>query len=285
MDNIEIKDYENLDMYCVFNSNDYRDINDFKSGYAVTCHKNGVFGYINEKGYETLMYDYDEIGDFSNLIAPVKKNNLWGFINNSFEEVIECRYFFLERFKDFFIVKQNFYSNFIIIDGYGKKIYENIDKSVLYDFIEKRSRSIEPDSSVIKREYCIPFSNACVYKYEINGSSDLIPYQNLENRDFSEGYVVIKVGVNDYRIFNEKGKQLKIHTCIKLNAETMCLKKVIDRFDYRVTSEVNSGYSSIIKYGNYDYIVFSDTREELEINKQEVLDYLSKEDVKKKVKL
>ena len=283
MDNIEIKDYRNLDLYCVFNSNDYRDIGDFKYGYALTCHKNGVFGYINQKGYETLLYEYEEALDFCHLIAPVKKNNLWGFINTSFDEIINCKYIFCEVFKDFFIVKDNYYSDFFVINGIGKIVYENNNKNNIYNYIINNQKSDIEKSNIIKKQYIIPFSNASIYKYEIKEGIELIPYQNLENRDFSEGYVVIKVGINDYRIFNEKGKQLKIHTCIKLNAETMCLKKIIDRFDFRITSEVSSGYSSIIKHGKYDYIVFSDTKEELEVNKREVLDYLKNEE-KKKVK-
>ena len=283
MDNIEIKDYKNLDLYCVFNSSDYRDIGDFKYGYALTCHKNGVFGYIDQKGYETLMYEYEEVGDFCHLIAPVKKNNLWGFINTSFDEVIHCKYIFCEVFKEYFIVKENFFSSYAVINGAGKIVYEDTNKENVYNFISMNYVEKFDESPIIKKQYCIPFSNASIYKYEIKEGIELIPYQNLENRDFSEGYVVIKVGINDYRIFNEKGKQLKIHTCIKLNAETMCFKKIIDRFDFRITSKEEAGYSSVIRYDVYDYIVFSDTKEELDLNKQEVLDYLKNEE-KKKVK-
>ena len=43
-------------------SEDYKDIEDFSEGLAATRHNNGVCGYINKKGYETLLYEYINVG-------------------------------------------------------------------------------------------------------------------------------------------------------------------------------------------------------------------------------
>ena len=289
MDNIEIIDYNNINMYVVFNSEDYRCIEDFSFGYAATYHKNGICGYIDTNGYETLLYDYNSVGDFCNLVAPVcRKNNsveLWGFINREFEEVVDCKYIFMQRYKNYFIVKKYNNEEFFVIDSYGKTVYEDTDKEKCVKYIEhQKAIFIESKSSIIKKTHNIPFLPKNEYIYENEDGEKIIPYQNTENRDFHDGYVIIKLCNDNYKIFDEKGKQLKVHSCIKLNAETMYLKNKIDKFNLRITSTVYDGFSSLIKLGIYEYILFGKTEDDLLVSKSEFFEYIEEEKQKIKYK-
>lgn len=42
---------------------------------------NGKAGFINTKGKEVIPFVYDDADSFSEGLAPVKNNELWGFIN------------------------------------------------------------------------------------------------------------------------------------------------------------------------------------------------------------
>lgn len=288
MENLEIIDYKNEKIYAVFSNEDYRYIEDFSYGYAATYHLNGVCGYIDEKGYETLLYNYSNIGDFCNFIAPVciKKNNieLWGFIDRNFNEIIECKYIFVERFKNYFVLKENMFSNFLVLNNNSEIVYENSNKESIIKYIEKHNSTMEKyEPSIVKKEYSIPYLNVKKYTYEDDNGNKIIPYQNMENRDFACGYVVVKISSNNYAIFDESGKQLKIHTCIKMNAETLYLKNIISKFNLRITGKELDGFSSIIRCGLYEYIVFGETSEELLDNKNYLFDYIEEEKIKEKV--
>ena len=288
MENIEITDYENSRLYAVFNSEDYKCIEDFSYGYAAAFHLNGVCGYIDSKGYETLLYDYINIGDFCESVAPVciKKHNkeLWGFIDRNFNEIISCKYILVERVNNYFILKENISSNFLVLNGKGEIVYENSNNEYIMKFIEKNKKDISKSKNLIKKNECtIPYLNIRRYTYEDMSGNKIIPYQNTENRDFSCGYVVIRVDSNNYMIFDENGKQLKIHSCIKINAETIYLKYLIDKFNFRITSKEFDGFSSLVKYGLYEYIIFGNTDEELRENKDYLFNYIESEKVKEKV--
>ena len=286
---MDIIDYQNINMYVVFNSEDYKCIEDFESGYAATHHRNGVCGYIDTNGYETLLYNYIKVGDFCNFIAPVCKkkdnNELWGFINTNFEEIISCKYFFAERYNDFFIVKGFEKFNFVVIDYFGKTVFEDLNKEMCIKYINDNTQiKIRNNSPIKKCTHTIPFTCICKYSYENSDGDKIIPYENDENRDFSHGYVVLRLGSDNYKIFNENGKQLKVHTCIKLNAETMYLKDKIDTFNFKITSKVFDGYSSLIKYGEYEYILFGKDKTDLLETKTEFFEYIEEEKLKVKTK-
>lgn len=288
MEDIQVIDYENSKIYVVFNSEDYKCIEDFSYGYAAAFHSNGICGYIDKDGYETLLYEYTNIGDFCETIAPVciKKDNseLWGFIDNSFTQIIECKYTFIERINNYFIVRENFFSNYLILNGNGEIIYQNSNKEYANQFIENHKKEIPNiNDSIQKKEYCIPYLSLKKYTYQNLNGEKIIPYENTENRSFSCGYVVIRIDSSNYMIFDEHGKQLKIHSCIKINAETIYLKKLIDAFNFRITSKEFDGFSSLVKYGLYEYIIFGDTVEELLDNKKYLFNYIESEDKKEKL--
>lgn len=57
--------------------------------------KNGKYGFITEKDGKEMVavsFKYDEAFEFSDGLAPVKRNNKWGFIDVNGKEVISPRY-------------------------------------------------------------------------------------------------------------------------------------------------------------------------------------------------
>ena len=63
----------------------------FCEGYA-PIKKDGLWGFINEQGREVVPCKYEEVKFFKKGYAPVCKDKLWGFTNEQGEEVIPCKY-------------------------------------------------------------------------------------------------------------------------------------------------------------------------------------------------
>ena len=131
-------------------------------------------------------------------------------------------------------------------------------------------KALEED--IVKKVIQVPYSNKkmCSY-YDLDGNK-IIPYDNIENRNFSEEFVVVRLDNNDIRIFNKKGKQLKIHTCIIYdeNMDLELLKK-IKSLKYRISDMSINSLASKITIDLYEYIVYSSDTNELNNKKIEVL--------------
>lgn len=63
----------------------------FQNGYA-KVKKNNKFGFINESFVETIPVIYDDVQSFSEGLAAVKKNGLWGFIDSIGNIVINFKF-------------------------------------------------------------------------------------------------------------------------------------------------------------------------------------------------
>jgi hypothetical protein len=110
----------------------YNEVEDFKEGYAL-AEKDNLYGYINKAGRVKIDFkytdassftqqmaivqqnksvflidhaakkisaDYDEITDFADNVAIVKKNNLYGAINYTGEEMIKPNFYSLSDFSE-----------------------------------------------------------------------------------------------------------------------------------------------------------------------------------------
>ena len=55
-------------------------------------YETGLWGYINESGEEVILAQYEDAQDFSEGLAAVKVDGLYGFINVSGEMVIEPQF-------------------------------------------------------------------------------------------------------------------------------------------------------------------------------------------------
>lgn len=68
-------------------------------------YKNGVlldekYGFVSSDGKELLKPEYDEIGQFKNGIAYIKKGNLYGYVNDRIEAIVPCKYNLVGAFND-----------------------------------------------------------------------------------------------------------------------------------------------------------------------------------------
>ena len=220
-------------LYIVFCDSDYKEIEDFHFGFAAAYHTNGVCGFIDLKGHETLLLEYQNIDSFYGTIAPVCKNNLWGFIDSEFNEKIPCKYLFLIFYKSGFIVKENYEGDFLAIDSYGKVTYADRNIDNVKRHLEKKIPIIElSDSDIKKIEYKILGTNLRNFFYVNFDGKKICEVPNMENRDFSSGYVVIKADKNEFKIFNKKGKKLKIHACIFENDYN---NPLVNHLNFRIT--------------------------------------------------
>lgn len=284
---IKFKDYSINNYYIVFDSEDYKSIEDFSEGFCATKHNNGVCGYINVNGRETLLFDYDNVEDFHNGLAMVSKNNLYGFINTNFEEVIPCKYIYATRFLfGYSIVKDNNYT--FIIDKENRKVeiidneinIENIPR-LLYSkkLINKKDyeSSLKKDNNDInnnikKRTIDIGLFAAKAYSYYDCNNNKIIPYDNMENRDFVDDFIIVRVDRTDIRIFNKNGKQLKISSCITIDEDTdIKIFNKIQQFKSKKVSSERIGYVSIFNFNNKEYKITANNILELEELKEEIL--------------
>jgi hypothetical protein len=69
----------------------YDEIGSFSEGLA-PVNLNGKWGYIDRTGKVIIPYKYDEIGSFSEGHAPVNLNGKWGYIDKTGKVVIPCKY-------------------------------------------------------------------------------------------------------------------------------------------------------------------------------------------------
>ena len=84
-------------------------IRDFSEGMAIVS-EGGVienfflrderYGYINEEGKEIIPCIYEEVEDFSEGLASVKKDGKWGYINKDGKEIIPFIYDSVRSFSE-----------------------------------------------------------------------------------------------------------------------------------------------------------------------------------------
>lgn len=80
----------------------YDEVEDFRDGFAAVK-RNGKWGFVNEQCEEVVPCKYDDVvefsdGYFSEGFAKVKLDGKWGKVNKQGEEVIPCKY---DDFRDF----------------------------------------------------------------------------------------------------------------------------------------------------------------------------------------
>ena len=99
------------------NANDYSDI-----GIAKVKDSNGLWGYLTADGSELIAPVWDEIGNFYDGIAYVKKNEKYGYINEKGEQIIDLIWDAAGNYSDgVAIVHDN--TTWYIIDASGNIIF------------------------------------------------------------------------------------------------------------------------------------------------------------------
>ena len=119
----------------------YEDIEDYTDGLALVK-KNGMFGFINENWEEVIPFVYEDAKPFWKEMAVVKINGKYGVINTNNETVIPFEYENLIHYKRnptiIVALKNNKYG--IIDEGNSVIVpfeYTTIKVSLFYTFIEK----------------------------------------------------------------------------------------------------------------------------------------------------
>lgn len=73
----------------------YVSVGSFHEGLAWMCGTvdgKDQYGFINKKGEVAIPAAYDDVLDFSEGLAAVKKDEKWGFIDKTGKEVVPCIY-------------------------------------------------------------------------------------------------------------------------------------------------------------------------------------------------
>ena len=69
-------------------------------GLIIVENEDGKFGVINRKGEIVVDFKYDDIEDFNEGMAPVKKDIYWGYIDVKGNEIIDCQYIIAQEFSE-----------------------------------------------------------------------------------------------------------------------------------------------------------------------------------------
>lgn len=126
----------------------YDNYKDFSEGIAVV-EKNGMYGGIDKKGKEVIGVKYEKMGSFSEGLAYAQKDGKFGFLNKSGEVVIPFIYDFAGSFSDglALVEKENHYG---FIDKSGNSTFEYEDgetKKIIEQKIKKAEEEKKNDLS------------------------------------------------------------------------------------------------------------------------------------------
>ena len=70
---------------------EFDDVRNFYEGFA-SVKKDGKWGYINTKGEQTIECKFDDACCFKEGLASVQKDGKCGYINTKGEQIIECKF-------------------------------------------------------------------------------------------------------------------------------------------------------------------------------------------------
>ena len=112
-------------------------------GLIIVKNEEGKAGIINNKGDIVVDFKYDDIEEYSEGYAPVKKGIYWGYIDVNGNEVISCEYIIAQSFSDglAFVCKE--YTNetkvAYYIDKNNKKVLDVSEYYVGMPFVDGRA--------------------------------------------------------------------------------------------------------------------------------------------------
>jgi hypothetical protein len=164
----------------------------FSEGLAAVK-KDKLWGYIDKNGKLVIPYKYEETMPFSHNLAAVKNKN-WGFINNKGEQTIEFKYPEVSEPMNGYTkvkVKKSMYEYWGLLDENGKEIIPTEYDSVFF-----------PNDDLIR------VRNATKYGfYDIDGTLAIdLKYESA--KDFSGGFSI--VGINKkYGLIDKKGREVQ----------------------------------------------------------------------------
>lgn len=122
---------------------EYHSVYDFQEGFAVVGmgrdHWGRTYGLINTKGEVVLPIEYDQLGFFGeDGLCPVKKDDLFGFIDTNMNVAIDFQFDFVEEFHEGFAPfaipnpEKDFRQLYGLINRQGEIVVEAIHEDMYY---------------------------------------------------------------------------------------------------------------------------------------------------------
>lgn len=194
-------------------------LRDFNEGLAAIRQKDEwgdyKWGCIDKKGRVIVPFQYDYMGDFSDGLAVVRKDEKYGFVDKTGKEVIPVKYSYAESFdKGIALVAE--------YDEWGDYKWGCIDKN-------GKNVSYKNDSLSIKHK---EDSNKCGF-VDFNGNL-VIPYEYDEACNFIEDLAAVKKD-DKWGFIDKKGN-------------------VIVRFIYDEVDSFSEGLAAVKKDDKWGYI-------------------------------
>ncbi len=164
----------------------YKSTGDFHEGLAVVSNQDGVHGYIDKTGKEVIRCQFESATDFSEGMAAIKVKGKWGYINTRGKRVIKPQFRRADAFSDGLAIAANMdYADVGYIDKTGNFVVEPHQ----WQNAEKYADGI----GVLEKATGEKF----FYK-----DGTFIPYNSQWIKPFSEGFSIIKISDNVWRIIN-----------------------------------------------------------------------------------
>lgn len=192
----------------------------FEEGLAVVSLDFDKYYIINKSGNIAFTHNYDEVDNFSEGYAVVKKDSKMGYIDTRGNEVVPCIYDMCYEFSE----------------GMAA-----VYKGEKYGFIDTKGNVVIPFEYTTNEEIPYAFHDglACVYKNGKYGYIDkkgnvVVPFKYDEALPFSEGLAVVLYH-NKYGFIDKSGNE--IIKCI-----------------YDSAAEFSEGYALVEKDGHFSFI-------------------------------
>lgn len=122
----------------------YKFLNPIDEEGMILAHANsGKSGYINIEGDTLVSFIYQDVGLFTNGVAPARKNELWGFVDRTGKEVIPFKYETESYFRN---------CNLAGLRKNGRFGFINKEDEIIIPFQYDASRASSIDSLVALKE-------------------------------------------------------------------------------------------------------------------------------------
>lgn len=191
---------------------------------------NGKYGFVDKTGQLVIDCQYDNVSNFSEGLAAVKKNDLYGFINKSGNVVIDFKYSFASGF-----------SEGLAVVGDGSK-YGYIDKSgnLVIDYKFNSARIFSEGLAVV--------GNGNKYGYIDKTGKLVIDYKFDVAEYFIGDYAVVMANNYKWNLTNKLGKLIfnSNLTVYHADAEIHGIDVLVQCY--------NNGYTRVIKDNKFGYV-------------------------------
>lgn len=257
---------ENSENYAIINSYENMEYGIEDGTFAVK--KDGLWGYINEEGIEIIKPQYDDYCSFFCGVAAVRKNGKWGFINKQNDIVIPFEYEISEY--------SSFNDEYAPVGKNNKFGFVDRSGSIAISFKYESAMSVFPNSKIfpvklnnkwgfidINEKIIIPFEYDSI---EIDGNG--YPYYSIIK---SGNYAEKDTTFDTYGLVDARSGNIIIPCCYNLlspNKNSICVGIITKEKEekYALVDYKNNNITGFKYDRMYDYS--SDGLYEIRINRK-----------------